>query len=67
MFLLVGFAFLARWATGRDWALPAVLSLELTIGLIVYRIALESSIEHATSSQEHVWTELSKNAAPLSS
>lgn len=67
MFLLVGFAFLARWATGHDWALPAVLSLELAIGLIVYRIALESSIEHATSSQEHIVAELSKNAAPLSS
>lgn len=67
MFLLVGFAFLARWATSRDWVLLAVLGLEFAIGLIMYRIALESTISHALATKERLVNELSKNAAPLGS
>jgi len=67
MFLLVGFAFLARWAADRDWVLLAVLALELAIGLVVYRIALESSIARALSNREYIVSELSKSVAPLGS
>jgi ABC-2 type transport system permease protein len=67
MFVLVGFAFLARWATDRDWVLLAVLGLEFAIGLIVYRISLQSAIERALSTQEQIVAALSKNTAPLSS
>jgi ABC-2 type transport system permease protein len=65
MFVLVSFAFLARWATDRNWVLLAVLGLEFAIGLIVYRIALQSTIEHAVANREGIVNALSKNAAPL--
>jgi hypothetical protein len=67
MFLLVGFAFLARWATDRDWVLLTVLALEFAIGLVVYRIALESTIGRALAGRERIVSELSKSAAPLGS
>ena len=66
MFLLVSAAYFARWATDRDWVLLAVLSLEIAVGLIVYRISLESTIEHALSSSEAIVTALSRNASPVS-
>jgi ABC-2 type transport system permease protein len=67
MFLLVGAAFLARWATDRDWVLMAALALELAIGLLVYRISLDSTIAHALTSREQIVTALSKSASPVSS
>jgi ABC-2 type transport system permease protein len=65
MFIMVGFAFLARWATDMEWVLPAVLGLEFAIGLLIYRISLQSTIEYALASQEQIVTALSKNTAPL--
>lgn len=67
MFVLVGSALLARWATDRDWVLLAVLGLELVIGFIVYWISLESAIEHALASQERIVDALSKPAAMMGS
>ena len=67
MFVLVGFAFLARWASDRDWVLLAVLGIEFAIGLVVYRIALESAIVRALLNREHIVSELSRSAAPLGS
>ena len=67
MFVLVGFAFLARWASDRDWVLLAILTFEFAIGLLTYRISLESTLTHALSDREQIVNELSKNAAPLGS
>ncbi len=67
MFLLVGFAFLARWASDRDWVLLAVLGLEFAVGIVVYCISLDSTIEHALANREQIVADLSKSAAPLGS
>jgi ABC-2 type transport system permease protein len=67
MFLLVGMAFVARWATDRDWVMLAILGVEFAIGLLVYRISLDETVSHAMKSKERIVGELSKGAAPLGS
>lgn len=62
MFVLVGFAFLARWATDTNWAMPAVLGIEIVIGYIIYRVATESAVEKALNTREHLIDSLSKGA-----
>ena len=64
---LVGFAYLARYAFNRDWVLPAILLLELIIGVIVYRIALESAVKRGHREREKIIDALSKGASPISS
>jgi hypothetical protein len=65
MFLLVGAAFFARWATDRDWVLMAILGFELLVGLIIYRISLDSTVEQAVNSRERIVSALSQNASPM--
>ncbi len=60
MFLLVGFAFLARWALDSNWALLGVLLVEFIIGLIVYRIATQSAVERGLREREKLLDALSK-------
>lgn len=67
MATLVGFAYLARYAFDRDWVLPAILLLELIVGGIVYRVALESSVERGYRERERIIDALSKGASPVSS
>lgn len=66
MFLLIGFAFLARYAFHRDWVLFAVLVCEFSFGLIVYHFATESAIQKGLRDREKVVEALSKNASPIS-
>lgn len=66
MTALVGFAFLARWAVGHDWALLAIFGVELAIGVIVYRIAMESAVARGMRDRERILDALSKSAAPVS-
>ena len=66
MFILVGFAFLARWALQSEWALAGVLSAEWVIGLIVYRVATQSAIERGLRDREQLIDALSKGGAPVS-
>ncbi len=65
MFLLVGFAFLARWALQTNWALLGVLLLEFAIGIVVYRIATESAVERGLRDRERVIEALSKGSSPI--
>ncbi len=65
MFLLIGFAFLARWAVGNNWALLGVLAVEMLIGIVVYRIALQSAAERAGSDKEQILEALSKGSSPV--
>ena len=65
LFLLVGFALLARYALHSDWALLAVLSFEFLIGLVVYRIGLASAVERGLRDREAIVSMLSKNASPV--
>ena len=66
MFLLVGFAFLARYAFHADWVLFAVLVGEFLVGLIVYRFAIESAVEKGMRDREEIVESLSKSASPIS-
>jgi hypothetical protein len=65
MFLLVGFAFLARWALQTNWALLAVLLVEFGIGLIVYRVATQSAVERGLRDREKLLKALSKGPSPI--
>ena len=65
MFLLVGFAFLARWAVQSDWALLGVLLVEFLVGLIVYRVATQSAIERGLRDREQLIEALSRGTSPV--
>ncbi len=65
MFLLVGFAFLARWALQNNWALLGVLSIEFVIGFIVYRVATQSAVERGLREREKLLAALSKGPSPI--
>jgi ABC-2 type transport system permease protein len=65
MFVLVGFAFLARWALDTNWAMLGVLVVELVIGYIVYRVAMESAVEDALAQRERLLDRLSKGGAAV--
>ncbi len=65
MFVLVGFAFLARWALQNNWALLGVLSIEFVIGFIVYRVATQSAVERGLREREKLLAALSKGPSPI--
>jgi hypothetical protein len=65
MALLVGFAYLARWALDSDWALIGVLVLEFVIGYVVYRVALDTAVERGMSGRERMIDILSKTNSPI--
>jgi ABC-2 type transport system permease protein len=65
MAVLVAFPFLARWAFQKDWTFFAVLLLEFVIGLIVYRIALDSAVELGLRNREQMVDALSKGPSPV--
>lgn len=65
MFLLVGFAFLARWALQNDWAYLGVMATEFVIGLIVYRVSMQSALERAGRDREQMLEALAKSASPV--
>jgi ABC-2 type transport system permease protein len=65
MAVLVGFAYLARWAFDSDWALLAVLVFEFIIGYVVYRVALDSAVARGISERERILDALSKTSSPI--
>jgi hypothetical protein len=65
MFVLVGFAFLARWALQTNWALLGVLLIEFAMGAIVYPIATQSAIERGLREREQLIEALSKGPSPI--
>ncbi len=65
MFVLIGFAFLARWALESEWALLGVLLIEFVIGFIVYRIATQSAVERGLRQREKLLEALSKGPSPI--
>ncbi|HEX4167584.1 MAG TPA: hypothetical protein VHZ55_19120 [Bryobacteraceae bacterium] len=66
MFVLVGFAYLARYAFQSDWVLLAVLVFELIVGLIIYRLGLESAVKRGERDRETIVQLLSKSPSPVS-
>ncbi len=66
LFILLGFAFLARYALQSDWIFAAVLTFELLVGSIVYRLSLESAVKRGTRDREEIVQTLSRSASPVS-
>jgi ABC-2 type transport system permease protein len=60
MAIPVGLAFLAQWAFNSDWAFLAVLSIDLIVGLIVYKLATETAVERAERGRERFLDALSR-------
>lgn len=65
MMILMVFAFLAQWALQTYWALIGVLALEFVIGLIVYRVALESAAARGWRERERIIEALSRGSSPI--
>lgn len=66
MVALVGFAYFARWAFGADWAAEAVFGLEFVIGIVVYRVAMDSAVARGMRDRERILELLAKDTAPVS-
>jgi len=65
MAVLIGFAYLARWALDSDWALIGVLVFEFLIGYVVYRVALDSAVQRGLAERERIVDTLSKSSSPI--
>jgi ABC-2 type transport system permease protein len=66
-FLPAGLAYLARWAFDSQIAFFAVLAVDMLIGLVIYRIALDSAVADAERLKEKMVTDLSAGEAPIAS
>ena len=65
MAVLVGFAYLARWAFDSDWALLGVLAFEFVIGYVVYCVALDSVVKRGLAERERIIDTLTKTNSPI--
>ena len=65
VFLLVGFAFLARWALQNDYALFAVFAVEFAIGMVVFRIAQDAALERGVRDREIILDALAKGSSQI--
>jgi ABC-2 type transport system permease protein len=65
MAVLVGFAYLARWAFDSEWALLAVLLFEFAVGYVVYRVALDSAVQRGIAGREKMIDALSRTSSPV--
>lgn len=65
MAILVGFAYLARWALDSEWALLGVLLFEFIIGCVIYYVALDSAVERGIAERERIIDALSKTSSPI--
>ncbi len=59
-------AYLARYAFGSQTALFVVLAIDAVVGLIVYRVALDSAIQTADRTREAMIAALSAGDGPIS-
>jgi ABC-2 type transport system permease protein len=64
-FLPAALAYLARWAFKSEWALYAVLAVDMAIALIVYRVALDSAVAAAEKTREKMLTALAAGDGPI--
>jgi ABC-2 type transport system permease protein len=66
-FVPVAFAYLARWAVDShpDLAFFGVLAFDAVVGLIAYKIALDSAVRAAEERKEEMITKLSAGEGPI--
>lgn len=65
MAIPVGLAFLARWATGKDWVFFAVLAFDLFAAACFYYVSLEPVMAIGVRDRERIIDALSKGADPI--
>jgi ABC-2 type transport system permease protein len=69
-FIPVALAYLARWAFPDEWSLWGffgVLAFDAVVGLVIYRIALESAVAAAERMKEKMIVALSAGDGPIAS
>jgi len=64
-FLPVGLAYFARWALDSQAAFFGVLAIDAALGLVFYKIALDSAVEAADRLKEKIVTALSRGDGPI--
>jgi ABC-2 type transport system permease protein len=64
-FLPAGIAYVARWVFSSEAALFATLGVDLVIGAIVYRVALQSAADAADRLRERMLTALAAGDGPI--
>jgi ABC-2 type transport system permease protein len=64
-FLPVGLAYLARYALNSQAAFFGVLAVDAVIGLVFYKIALDSAVETAERLKEKIVAALSRGDGPI--
>jgi len=64
-FLPVGLAYLARYAFNSQAALFVVLGIDAIVGVIVYRVALDSAVRTAERTRESMIASLSAGDGPI--
>ena len=67
VFLPAALAYFARWAFDSQLAFFGVLAVMAAIGIVVYFVALESTVEQAQLKREAMVTSLSAGQGPISS
>jgi ABC-2 type transport system permease protein len=65
MAIPIGLAFLARWATGKDWVFFAVLAFDLFAAACFYYVSLEPVMAMGERERERIIDALSKGADPI--
>lgn len=66
-FVPVALAYLARWALQSDAAFFGMLVILGAIAFVAYRVALDSTVEHATEHKEEMLAALSASNTPIAS
>lgn len=64
-FAPVALGYLARYAFDSELAFYAVLAFDLTVGLVFYKIALDSAVSTAERTREEMISRLSQGAGPI--
>jgi ABC-2 type transport system permease protein len=65
LFVPVGLAYLAQWATGELWVFFAVLGFDLLLVVCLYYISFESIVRRGEANREKIIDALSKGADPI--
>jgi ABC-2 type transport system permease protein len=64
-FLPVGLAYLARYASNSQAAFFGVLALDAIVGMLFYKLALDSAVKAAEQLKEKIVTALSRGDGPI--
>jgi ABC-2 type transport system permease protein len=65
LFIPIGLAYLAQWATGELWVFFAVLGFDLLLIACLYWISFESIVRRGEADREKIIDALSKGADPI--